>query len=115
MEQLIHEQLTAGDRPLTQNTGTFDASQTLLKLTPIARVTVTGHLKKWDPTANDGTQFAKFLTVGTVDTTAGAKAAPFYDGGHFNSDLVNWPVGATDAQKLGAFDGTPIAIGKVLE
>ncbi|AZZ98758.1 head decoration protein [Pseudoalteromonas sp. R3] len=115
MEQLTHEHLTAGDRPLTQNTGTYATGQTLIRLTPIARVTSSGELKSWDPAANDGTQNARFLTVGAVDTSAGAKSAPFYDSGHFNEALIAWPAGVTDAQKAGAFDGTPIAIGNILD
>ncbi|KJZ03281.1 MULTISPECIES: head decoration protein [Pseudoalteromonas] len=114
METLEFEQLTAGDRPLTQNTGAFAASQTLTARSPVGRITATGELKKWDPAANDGSERALFLTVGVVDTATGAKSAPYFDGGHFNEAIISWPEGITAAQKLAAFDGTPIAIGNVL-
>lgn len=111
--ELVHEQLAAGERAMTQNTGTFAQGQTLAKLTPVGRVSATGELKTWDPAATDGTQFARFLTVGAIDTTASATVAPFYDGGHFNDALIAWPGAATAAQKAAAFDGTPIATGTV--
>ncbi len=114
MEQVFeHEQIAAGERAMTQNTGTFAASQTLAKLAPLGRVSATGELAEWNPAANDGTENAIALTVGAVDTTAGARKAPFYDGGHFNDALIAWPVGATAEQKAAAFDGTPIATGSV--
>ncbi|WP_100913545.1 head decoration protein [Pseudoalteromonas spongiae] len=114
MEQVFeHEQIAAGERVMTQNTGTFAASQTLEKLAPVGRVSASGELKAWDPAANDGTEKAIALTVGAVDTTSGARTAPFYDGGHFNNALIAWPVAATAAQKAAAFDGTPIATGSV--
>lgn len=114
MEQVFeHEQLAAGDRAMTQNTGTFAASQTLAKLAPLGRVAASGELTEWNPAANDGSEKAIALTVGAVDTSSGARKAPFYDGGHFNEALIAWPVAATAAQKAAAFDGTPIATGSV--
>lgn len=111
--ELVHEQLAAGERAMTQNTGTFAQGQTLAKLTPLGRVTASGEFKAWDPSATDGTQKAIALSVGVTDTTAAAKVAPYYDGGHFNNALIAWPQAATAAQKAGAFDGTPIATGTV--
>lgn len=113
MAELNYEQRAAGDRAMTQNTGTFSTGQTLALLTPLGRVTATGELKAWAPAANDGTQKAIALTVAAIDTTSGARVAPYYDGGHFNEALIAWPDGVTAAQKAAAFDGTPIATGSV--
>ncbi|OUL59260.1 head decoration protein [Pseudoalteromonas ulvae] len=113
MPVLTHEQYIAGERPVTTNIGTFASGQTVLKRVPVARVTASGELKPWAPSATDGTQNAIGLTVFDVDATGGATESVYHDSGCFNPELIDWPAGATAAQKAACFDRTAIATKKV--
>lgn len=105
-----YEVWQTGSDPLTTTAGTVASGQDVEKRTPMGRVTATGKLVAWSPTAENGSENAIFLTAIAVDASAGDKQAPMIKGGTFNPELVNWPEGATDAQKAGAFDGTPISL-----
>ncbi len=90
--------------------GTIAAGQNLPARTPLGQVTATGALVKWAPAANDGSQKAVYITAYAVDASAAAKKAQVIKSGSFHPDLVAWPAGTTDAQKLCAFVGTPISL-----
>lgn len=113
MAKLDHEQYVTDERKVTTNIGLFAAGEKILKRVPIARLSASGELKKWDATATDGTQNAIGLTVLDVDASSGAVESVYHDGGCFNPALIAWPVAATAEQKLACFDGTSIATKKV--
>lgn len=99
------EQWEAGGEPKTV-TGDYAAGLTIPARTPLGQVKASGEFVAWDPAANDGSEVAVRMTVIDIDTAAGAKKGPMYSEGIFNSELINWPSGVTEAQKRGAFVGT---------
>lgn len=113
MPKLIYDQYVIDDRPLTSDTGVFSSGQKIDKRTPIARKSITGELAKWNPSASDGLEKAIGLSVINIDTTSGAKEAPFHDGGCFNTELINWPDSLEQEKKAACFDGMPIATKKL--
>lgn len=86
------------------------SGEVLAKRTPLGMETVSGKLKAFDPTANDGTETAVYLSALPVDASAGDVQVPVYKSGTFDPDLVIWPDGVTDIQKAVAFVGTPISL-----
>ncbi|MCV6612012.1 MAG: head decoration protein [Amphritea sp.] len=100
---------TGSDKHAT-TTGTVASGQNLAKRTPLGLVAATGKFVEWNPAANDGSEVAVRLTAIAVDATGADAAAPMIKSGTFNPELVNWPGGATDVQKAGAFVGTPISL-----
>ncbi len=101
----------AGDGDVRTTTGTFATTQTIVALTPIARIAATNLIVPWAPGASDGSQFAIGLTSEAVDTTAGAASHGYYISGDFNTAKINWTTsGATTAQKAVAFDRTMITV-----
>ena len=50
------------------------------------------------------------ITAYATDATAGDTECSAYTGGEFNSELVNWPAGTTDAQKATALGGSGITL-----
>lgn len=99
-----------GSQPYYTALGTVASGEDLPERTPLGQVTASGKFIAWDPAAVDGSEVALRLSLYAVDATAADKAAQMITGGSFNPDLVNWPVGATAAQKLTAFAGTPISL-----
>lgn len=99
-----------GSHPYHTTQGTVASGEVLLERTPLGQVTASGKFVAWDPAAVDGSQVAKRLSLYAVDATAADKNAQLISGGSFNPAMVNWPVGATAAQKLAAFVGTPISL-----
>jgi len=112
MPELNHEQYITDERLVTTSIGIFSDSQTLLKRTPIARIKASAEIVAWNPAGTDGSEKAIGLTVFEIDTTSGAKEAPYHDSGCFNPELIEWPV-STAAQKAACFDQTAIATKKV--
>jgi len=102
------EQFEAGSEPVMTTEAVIASGNDVPARTPLGRVTLTGKVVPWAPTAEDGSQNAVFMTAYAVDATLVDKKAQVIKSGCFNSALVSWPT-ATDAQKLGAFDGTPIS------
>jgi len=100
-------ELFAGDAPVITNARTVAASVTLAANSIVA-LNASNELVEWAPGATDGTAKAVGITCEAIDTTAGAAKHPIYEGGYFNTDALNWPAGATAAQKDGAFVGTDI-------
>lgn len=88
--------------------GIVAAGQNLAARTPLGMVD--GKCVEWDPTASNGAEVAVRMTVMAVDASGGDKPAPLIKSGTFNPELVNWPAGATGAQKAAAFVGTPISL-----
>ena len=104
----------AGGKP-SSAPETIAADEVLLPMTPLGRVTSTGKLKKWDPAATDGTEKAIRLTAFSIDATgADVDKSVIYSGLPL-SEAINWPEDATAAQKLGAFDGSLIVLGKLFD
>lgn len=108
-------QLFAGDGDVRTRSGTFATGQTLLPITPVARVTATELIVAWAPGASDGSQNAIGLTSEAVNTTGGAAANGYYISGDFNNARVNWPGGATSAQRAAAFDRTMITVRTIAQ
>jgi len=86
------------------------AGLTLPGRTPLGQNATTGEFHAWDPAASDGTEVATRMTIREIDTTAGAANLQMVKSGTYNPDLVNWPVGTTDAQKLCCFVGSAISL-----
>lgn len=100
-------ELFAGDAPITTNARLF-ATGLELPINSVVALDTSGELVEWVPGAEDSTAVAVGITCEAVDTTAGAAMNPIYEGGFFNTDAVNWPAAATDAQIASAFNGTAI-------
>lgn len=99
-----------GSQPYSTALGTVASGQDVPERTPLGQVTASGKFVAWDPAAVDGSQVATRLSLYAVDASLADKPAQMINGGSFNPALVNWPVGATAAQKLTAFAGTPISL-----
>lgn len=109
VQQTVDNWVTGSDSYQT-TLGTIAAGQNLVDKTPLGQVTATGELVAWDPAAADGSEVAVFITAYPVDATAAAQQAQVIKSGTFNPEQVVWPAGATAAQKLAAFTGTPISL-----
>jgi len=109
-EAYVPEQLRAGDGDFLTRSEVFETGHGVIaQYTVVARETASGKIVPWDPASADaGTAVALGVTCYAVDTTASDVDAAIYVGGFFNTDALVWPVGATDAQKTAAFDGTNI-------
>lgn len=112
VETYEYETWQTGSDAAATTSGTIAAGQNLAKRTPLGQVAATGKFVEWSPAGNDGSQVAVRLTPFAVDATAGDKDAPLIKSGTFDPDLVAWPAGVTDVQKLTAFVGTPISLQK---
>lgn len=102
--------LFAGDKAVTTIPGKVVTGQNLAALAVVGRVTASGKLKVWNPAGSDGSEKAIGILVHAIDATSADKDATIYNGGSFNIDALVWPGGTTTAQKVGAFDGTPIEV-----
>jgi len=100
---------TGSDKHATTS-GMVASGENLAKRAPLGLVKASGKFVAWDPAASDGSEVAVRLTAIAVNASAGDKNVPMIKSGTFNPELVNWPAGATDAQKAGAFVGTPISL-----
>jgi hydroxyethylthiazole kinase-like sugar kinase family protein len=109
-EAYEYEVFQTGSDQMVTTAGTVTSGQNVAKRTPMGRVTATGKLVAWAPAASNGSEKAIFLSAIAVDATGADKIAPMIKTGTFNPELINWPDGVTDAQKAGAFDGTPISL-----
>jgi hypothetical protein len=105
-----HEVWETGSEPQTTTEGLIAAGQTLDKRMPLGVKTSTGEFHKWNPDASDGTENAVRIAAYNLDTTGSVKSAQLIKTGVFNPELIVWPDGTTDAQKLAAFVGTPISL-----
>lgn len=105
-----HENWEAGSEQTTTTSSKIKAGLTLAKRTPMGIKKSSGEFAAWDPAASDGTEVATRITPFEIDTTAGASEKQLIKGGIFNPELINWPAGITDVQKLTAFVGTPISL-----
>lgn len=106
------EDTWAGSTPLTAPE-VIAQGEVLPAMAPLGRVTATGLLKSWDPAATDGTEKAIRLTAFAVDATAADLEKEVIYSGMPITEAVSWPGTPTDAQKLGAFDGSQIVLGKL--
>ncbi|MFP8968576.1 head decoration protein [Pokkaliibacter sp. CJK22405] len=100
-----------GSGPRDTDTVTIALGQNLAALTPLGQVAATGEFVAWNPAADDGSQNATRLSAFAVDATTAAKSAGVFRMGTYNRDLIVWPDGVTDAQKLAAFTQTAISLG----
>lgn len=89
---------------------TILSGQNLPEKKPLGVVTASGKVVAWDPEASDGREKAVYLTPYAVNASSADKQAQVIKSGTFNPEQVAWPVGATAAQKLAAFVGTPISL-----
>jgi len=99
-----------GSDPIQTTEATIASGQNLPEKTPLGQISASGHLTAWDPEAADGSEVAVAMTAYAVDATSAATKAQVIKSGTFNPEQVNWPEGATAAQKLAAFAGTPISL-----
>ncbi|EQM70003.1 head decoration protein [Pseudomonas tohonis] len=99
-----------GSAPIHTTQGTIASGQNVGQRVPLGQILATGLLVKWAPGASDGSQKAVYLSSYPVNATSGNKKAQVISAGTFNPELVDWPVGTTEAQKLAAFVGTPISL-----
>lgn len=100
-------ELFAGDAPIITNARTV-ANGVELPANSIVALNGSNELVEWNPGGTGGVENAVGITCEAIDTTGGAAMHPIYEGGYFNTDALNWPVGATAAQKAQAFVGTAI-------
>lgn len=107
-----YDTLITGSDPVSTTAGVIAAGEKLSALTPLGMVTATGKLKKLDPAGTDGTEKAVYITTIGVDAAGADTPTPVYKAGTFNPEMLKWPDGITDAQKLAAFVGTPISLQK---
>jgi hypothetical protein len=105
-----HEVWETGSESQTTTESKIATGQTLGKRAPLAQKTSTGEFHLWDPVASDGTQNATRIAPFAIDTTAGVADKQLIKKGVFNPELIAWPDGVTDAQKLVAFVGSPISL-----
>ena len=105
-----HEVWETGSEPQITTEGLIAAGQTIDERAPLGVKTASGEFHEWDPAASDGTERAVRITAFKIDTTGGAKNTQLIKTGVFNPELIAWPDGTTDAQKLAAFVGTPISL-----
>lgn len=111
MEQAYQDDtFQTGTDPVVTTTGTVASGQNLAKYAPLGQVTATGEFKEWAPGATDGTEVAVRIAPFAIDASLAAKKASLIKSGTFNPELIDWPDGTTDAQKLVAFVGTPISL-----
>lgn len=99
-----------GSAPYHTTLGTVASGQNFPARTPLGQIAATGLLVKWAPAATDGSQKAVYISAYAVNAAGGNKKAQVISGGNFNPELVVWPDGTTEAQKLAAFIGTPISL-----
>jgi hypothetical protein len=108
METYIPDDFLAGDEPLKTGRAFVKLGESFTRLTPLMKdATDKTLLVKWDGGA--GTAVA--MACSTVAAPASNTVIPFYKSGCFRISSVVWPGGVTtDAQKRGAFIGTPISV-----
>lgn len=110
MEQYSPETLITGSDSVATTEGTLAAGQMLARLAPLGQNSTTGEFHLWAPAATNGTEVATRIAPIKADTTVGAVKQQLYKSGTFNPDLIAWPDGTTEVQKLTAFVGTPISL-----
>lgn len=109
-------QLFAGECELITDEGQLVAGVTFDQYSIIARVTASGLITPYDPTANTGAQIPIGITAWAV-TTASTLNDPisYYVGGYFNHLVLTWPASVnTLALRKAAFERTPIKIGALI-
>lgn len=109
VQQPVDNWVTGSDSYQT-TLATVLQGQNLTEKTPLGVIEASGKVVAWDPAAADGSEKAVYITAYAVDATAGDKEAQVIKSGTFNPEQVVWPAGATAAQKLVAFVGTPISL-----
>ncbi len=109
-QKFDYEVWETGSEPQTTTECLVAAGQTLDKRAPLGVKTATGEFHEWDPAASDGTEKAVRISAYGIDTTGAAKSTQLIKTGVFNPELIAWPDGTTDAQKLAAFVGSPISL-----
>lgn len=100
----------AGSGHIETTEVTVKSGETLEEMTPIALDTASGEAVAWDPGGTGGAETAVYVTNYAVDASGGARKAQVFKAAPLNIERVNWPEGATDAQKRNAFKGTPISV-----
>lgn len=108
-EQYSPTQWVTGSDFVANTLGWIAKNTTAKQYAPIAQLD-SGECVLWDPSKNDGSQTAVYLTPFAFTTGTAAEAKNLIKAGTFNPELVAWPSGTTDAQKLTAFVGTPISL-----
>lgn len=104
--------LFGGEADIITNSYVVAAGITLAANAVLA-INGSNELVEWVPAAGDSTAVAIGISCEAIDTTGGAAEQPVYIGGAFNTDAIQWPAGATDAQKLNAFINTNITHRKL--
>lgn len=99
-----------GSDPIATTCVTVTGGEDLPAFTPLGIVTASGKYKAFDPKATDGTETAVYLTPHAVKASVGDVETQVYKAGTFNTEVINWPAAITEAQKAGAFVGTPISL-----
>ena len=91
-------------------TGTLITGQDLAAGTVLGRITASGKLTTAVKAAGDGSNTPVGVLIHAVDATAADKDCQLYTGGDLDATMLTWGAGYTDADKAGAFDGTPIKL-----
>lgn len=110
MEHYTPGTWATGSDPVSTTEGKLAGGLILPGRTPLGQNKTTGQFHAWNPSGSDGTEIAVRLTAQAVDSSAGAVDVQLIKSGTFNPDLVIWPDGTTEVQKLCAFVGTAISL-----
>lgn len=104
------DQVRTGSDPVSHTNVKIAANQVIEELTPIGRVTATGEFKESKTDVNDGSEVAIYLSAFAIDTTGASAEKTVIKSGTFDPTKLNFDDSWTDAQKSGAFAGTPISL-----
>lgn len=92
------------------DSGEVASGQNLQRGDVIGRVSASGQLVKSVQSASDGSQNPIGAMNHDCDATSGAKPAVYVKGGDLDKTQVSFDASWTEAQKLAAFDRTPISL-----
>lgn len=109
MEAYNYDDISSGSDQLATTRVTIATGQNLAAFTPIGQVTATGLFVECDPTANDGSEKAVYITAQAIDATAADTATQVFKAGTFDPEMLAWNANFTATTKLLAFVGTPIS------
>ncbi len=99
-----------GSDPEYTTEGIVTSGHMLEPYTPLGQLKATGKLVPWDPTKSDGSEYAVRMNVYPIDATSQDITTQLIKAGTYNPEIIHWPDGVTDAQKLTCFMGTAISL-----
>lgn len=106
------DNLIASNAPAPANDdGILITGQNRLRGAVLGRITASGKLTHCDNAAVDGSAVPVAILVEAIDATAADKTCQLYVAGCFHSDELEWHASFnTEAEKVAAFDGSPIVL-----